>query len=247
MRRVISELENVRVRAAGIRIFYLIPQDIEEYLKMVDKPSKILKRIIEEWIKLMSIYTPFIAEELWHAIGKGTLVVRERWLSEDELRKMTHEDVLLKVEYVRRLIQDVKEVLRVIGKGKGIVVYVVPKESYTHLLKVAEIINAGGKIGDVMRYVAKEMSVKGKEVPRVGKMLLELAVSMDPEVMNMLKKAGGIDEAEAINELRHYVERETGVKIVGIYRADDPKVPDMGGKKRQALPWKPGIYVTGAE
>ncbi len=247
VRRAISELENVRVRAAGVRIFYLIPQDIEEYLRMVNKPSKTLKRIIEEWIKLMSIYTPFIAEELWHAIGKDTLVVRERWLSEDELRKMMHEDALLKVEYVRRLIRDVKEVLKVVGKGEGIVVYAVPKESYTHLFRVAEIISSGGKIGDVMRYVAKEMGVRGKEVPRIGKTLLELAVSMDPEVMNMLKKVGGIDEVGAINELRHYVERETGVKVVGIYRADDPEAPDMGGKKRQALPWKPGIYVTGAE
>ncbi len=244
---VIDYLGNVRVRAAGIEIFYMIPQDIEDYLRMIDhKPSLILRRIIEEWLKLISIYTPFLAEELWHQIGKESLIVKEKWISKQVIKSMIYKDALLKVEFVRSLIRDLNDILKVLRRGREAVIYVAPRSYYSILLKVADIVSRGGKLSDVIKYLTSELrGIKGKELVRTAKSLLDLVSSMDPRILNLIKEVGGVDEAEAILDLKGFIERETGLTVSNIYVSTDSKAPDLGGKKRAALPWRPGIYIKG--
>ena len=240
-----EELENVRVRGAGVRIFYLIPQEISEYLRMVGggRPSRALRPLMMEWLKLLAAYAPFFGEELWHRVGNESLVVTERLMSREDLLKLIDKEALLKVEFVRRLVEDIKELLGVVGPKKRAVIYVAPRSSYAHLLRVSEVLSKGEGVGEVFKLVASAPEFRGMNVRRVGKALMDLASAMDDTLLKYLREVGGIDELSAIEEMREFIERETGVKLEAVYRADDVSAPNLGGKKGAALPWRPGIYL----
>ncbi len=242
---VMDELEDVRVRGAGVRIFYLIPQDLSEYLRIIgdNRPSKLLRPLLMEWLKLISMYTPFFAEEIWHCVGNKSLVVAERLKSRDELLSHVDKEALLKVEFVRRLVKDIKELLRVVGPKRHAVIYVAPRASYAYLLRVSDVLSKGGDVREVFRIVASAPEFKGGNVRRVARALVDLASAIDNTLLKYLKDIEGIDEFGTIEEMREYIEREVGIKLKAIYRADDANAPDLGGKKRAALPWRPGVYL----
>ena len=81
-----------------------------------------------------------------------------------------------------------------------------------------------------------------KHAARRAKMLYDIASKLSPEFREMLKKMM-LDEENLIKENLESLKRLTGLGEIRVYRADDPEAPDMGGKKRQALPFKPAIYM----
>ncbi|MCD6428063.1 MAG: leucine--tRNA ligase, partial [Desulfurococcales archaeon] len=236
-----SELDRVRVRAAGIRIFYLMFQDLKKYLSMVEKPSKVVRQYIETWIKMMAPYTPFFAEELWHAIGKKTLVVTEKWPEPEELKR--HYDSELMVEYVEKLVEDMKELTKLV-RGDRAVIYVAPREMYKLLFIAYDKIRSGAGIGEVIRALIKELpDIPKKDIPKLAKLLQDTISQLKPELIDVLRKINGIDELATMKLFRKYVEAKTGIKIVRVYESTDPSAPDYGGRKKSAIPWRPAIYI----
>ena len=239
-----EELNAVKVRSAGVRLYYLIPQEIDKYLDMVEMPSRAVKVIVDPWLKVLSAYTPYFAEEIWHSLGHNSLIVGERWETLDELKRMMNYKAEITVEYVTRLINDLRRVAQVI-RGDKAVIYVRPREDFKHVVRAKKIVEGGGKIGDLIRYVISDMpTVPRGRAPKVAKALLDLASSLDKHVVEALEELNGLDEAEAIGKLKEYVERKTGVKIINVYLSTDKESPDLGGRKEQALPWRPSIYIV---
>ncbi len=242
---IINELNNVRIRAAGIRIFYLMYQDLRKYLSLVNKPSKIVDEYIKLWLIMMSWFTPFIAEELWHVIGNEGLVVMEKIPPLSDLKKYFKPDVELKMMFIDNLIDDIKELVRVVG-GKEVIIYVVPRNQYEYLAKVHDIVMRGGKFSDVLRNLGKEMGrlgFKGKEVVRNLQVLYELVMKLPKHFLEYLVRIKGLDEYEVINQFKEYIEKSCSIKIKAVYVSNDPNAPDLGGRKKYALPWRPSIYI----
>ena len=242
---VINELNNVRIRAAGIRIFYLMYQDLRKYLLLVNKPSRIVDEYIKLWLIMMSWFTPFIAEELWHVIGNEGLVVMEKIPPLSDLKKYFKPDVELKMMFIDNLIDDIKELVRVVG-GKEVIIYVAPRNQYEYLAKVHDIVMRGGKFSDVLRNLGKEMGrlgFKGKEVVRNLQVLYELVMKLPKHYVEYLVRIKGLDEYEVINQFKEYIEKSCSIKIKAVYMSNDPNAPDLGGRKKYALPWRPSIYI----
>ncbi|MCD6323814.1 MAG: class I tRNA ligase family protein, partial [Desulfurococcales archaeon] len=242
--RAYSELSDVRIRAAGVRIFYLIPKVLEEYLSMVAKPSKVVDDLLDMWVKAISAFTPFLAEEIWHEyLRKDTLVVKELWPSEEDLKSLVDDEAEAYIAYAKKVVEDLKSISKVVG-GKEAVIYVSPREDQKHLLKIREVVDGGGKLGDVIKYVTKVWGrASGKKAVRVAKALVDMVSAIDPDVIESLRRLGGVDEISALNTLKTYIEAKAGVRIVEVFRADDPEAPDHGGRKEEALPWRPSIYL----
>jgi len=246
---VINELNSVRIRAAGIRVFYLMYQDLKKYLSMVSKPSKVVDEYIKLWLIMMSWFTPFIAEELWHVIGNESLIVTEKIPPLNYLKKYFKPDVELKIMFIDSLIEDLRELVRVVG-GDEVVIYVAPRSYYEYLTKVYDIVIKGGKFSNVLRLLSKEMGklgFKGKEVVRNLQVLYELVMKLPKQYMEYLVRIGGLDEYEVINQFKEYIERSCNIKIKAIYMSNDPEAPDLGGRKKYALPWRPSIYIIGGK
>lgn len=237
-----EDLYRVRVRAACLKIFYNIHQDILKYLKMVEKPSKVLRDLLVMWLKTMHLVTPFITEELWHEIGMSGLLAAERLPSKEELEKMIDESLELSYLFLERFIDDLKNLSRVV-RGNEAVVYVSAERDYRHLIQCIQVLRGGGRIGDVIKYLMSSGFADQKQAPKVAKTLVDLVMSLPPELLEAIINVGSVDEHEILVKFKKFVEEETGIKIREIYKASDAEAPDYGDKKKSALPFRPSIVL----
>ena len=240
--RVYEDLDNVRIRSAGVRVFYVMHQDLKKYLALVKRPSKVVRRYIDVWLKLISIFTPFIAEEIWHRLGNESLIASELLPEVEELKEFIDYEVELALDYVDKVVSDVRSIMRVI-KGKEAVIYVAPEYMYEHLVDVLKVIKAGGRLPEVIEYmVKKNLGLSKGEVVKYAKRLFEVATSLNSDVVDKLLRAGRVNELNVLSRFKSYIELQTGIKIVNVYRSDE-EVPDYGKRKGQALPWRPSIFI----
>ncbi|RLE89964.1 MAG: leucine--tRNA ligase, partial [Thermoprotei archaeon] len=122
--QVTNALEELRVREAATTVLYAMEQDLKWYLENVEKPSaKILKYFFDIWARLLSPFAPFIAEEIWNILGNKGFVSIASWPKVES--KYIDRETELKEEYFRKLIADIKEILKVtkVKKPKKIVIY----------------------------------------------------------------------------------------------------------------------------
>ncbi len=244
IKEVTQDLNNVMLRSAAVRVFYLMYQDLINYVSLSEgSPSNVVVEYVESWIKMMAPYVPHIAEELWHRIGKNTLVVNEGWPHYKE--EYVDSEAELSIEFVETIMDDIREISKFVKEGKALYLYVFSKAGYYDLIKVLNHVAEGKSLNDIIRTFSGGLSHKelGEKVKNFRK-LYELALSLRPEVRDLIISSGGIDELYVVNTLANYIKSSLGVKELYVYYADDVHAPDFSGKKRLALPFKPGIYMS---
>jgi len=237
--KITKLLESIRIREAAIETFYNMKSDIEKYLSMVDKPCKIIKDIVENWVKLITPFTPHIAEELWHKLGKTTLVVNEKWPSAIG-RDFTSE---LAIKYVDIVIDDIREITKVLKKvPQRIVLYVTPTFAYSILRKLI----VEGIRRDSMRRIIETLVAQGlnKKVAAIqAKKIITLSQQLSDELKELIRHVEEFDEYTVLKTFSNYIVKSVKANRIEIMGSYDEEAPDLGGKKRAALPLKPGIYI----
>ncbi len=59
----------------------------------------------------------------------------------------------------------------------------------------------------------------------------------------MILEGALVDETTAIRSSIEALREATGAPVIEVYEARDSGAPDYRGKKKEALPLRPGIYV----
>ncbi|HDJ94882.1 MAG TPA: leucine--tRNA ligase, partial [Acidilobales archaeon] len=159
--QVTNALEELRVREAATIVLYAMEQDLKWYLENVEKPSvKILKYFFNTWARLLSPFAPFIAEEIWNILGNRGFVSIASWPKAES--KYIDRETELKEEYFRKLIADIKEILKVtkVKKPKKIVIYT----TAAWKRKIGEIVDANmdGSDVEVFRKTIKQVMSMGE-------------------------------------------------------------------------------------
>ncbi|MEZ0319555.1 MAG: leucine--tRNA ligase [Pyrobaculum sp.] len=220
LQRAREAYEKVRIRQAAVEVLYNAKALFDQYLSMVEAPSKRALEAAKAWVVAMEPIVPHLAEELWQVLGGGGFAAEAEWP-----RLEVDYAALLAKRYVDMLVEDIKNI-PAYGPGvKKVVVYVSPN---FHWLKAA----AGG-----VRSV-----IEAGAPPQVAKKVTDLYGRLGDEIRKLVSQVDRFDEIKALASYRKSLEKLVGA-TVEFYNAEDESAPDLGGKKKAALPLKPGIYL----
>jgi leucyl-tRNA synthetase len=241
-------LDAFETRKAVQHAFFLLMQDLRWYMKraqLAESRSYVLKRVLDVWVRLLAPFAPHACEELWHRMGKDGFISTANWPEVDE--KLVDKPAEFTEDYLSHVVEDVNEVLRVIGieKPAKIHFYTAQDWKWQAYRMALERVRAGKvEIGELIKAVMKEPELK----PHAADLAKFLARAVR-EIRGMADErlailaATEIDELQVLHEAAEFIRRQFGATTVEVFKADDPKRYDPKDRARLALPMKPAIFV----
>ncbi len=163
-----ESLEKLVTREASQAILYSINSDIKWYLrKNGNKISKTAKKIINEWVKMVSLFMPHVCEELWSKLGNKGFVSTSEWPKVD--KKKIDKKAEQAEEAIKKAVDDIRHVQKLVkGKPKKCYIYVIPpelkiyKESETFFTKELQLKTQVFALNDTKKYDPQNKSKKAK-------------------------------------------------------------------------------------
>jgi leucyl-tRNA synthetase len=238
VKAVTEALEQLKNRTALEIALFEIWNDVRWYLRRTQAPCKeALLEVARTWVRLLAPFAPFMCEELWSLLGGGGFVSKAPWPSFDEA----------KVDYfaeaseslVQQVMDDLREVLRATGMAPSTAhIYVASKWKWDVYLRALEASSPREAI-KVAHQVAKELRAKDPKI--VQKIAVE-ASSVGGDRREVRLKAGRLDEYEVLTSAKDFLERELKFEVK-IWREEEEKVYDPRGRRFNAIPYKPALYL----
>jgi len=232
---VARDLDSIRLRSAAVRAFHGVANVLERYLANVDTPCREVVEAVRDWIKVLSPFTPFIAEELWHRMGGEGFVVVSEW---PKPRALDY-GAMLAMRLAESVIEDVRNIARATKRERveKVIIYAYPSSVYEAL----RLAMRGGSVKEVGNKLL-EAGVPRERAYTLAQRVIKLVREISEDLRKLVERAS-IDEVEALRSLSSYISKSLGGAEVTVLNALDPSAPDYKGKKGVALPLKPGIYV----
>ncbi len=121
VKKITGHLEKTENRSA-LTHFHQMINDLQWYLKRNEEKNKSsINYALETITKFLSLYSPFISEEIWSRMGKSNLICLEKWPEFDE-RKIDTE-ILKQEEIFRKICEDIKQVVKLSKRNKDLYLY----------------------------------------------------------------------------------------------------------------------------
>ncbi|UCH71405.1 MAG: class I tRNA ligase family protein, partial [Thermoplasmatales archaeon] len=241
IQKIFDAFENFDLRVASNEIFFECQKDIQWYLKRGGGDKKTLDEFTINWIKLMTPFTPHLAEELWNK-EKSDFVSNESY-PEFNPKEISEKDEVGE-RILSELVDDTNEILKVTKiKPKKICIYLAPTWKKELFRRALELI-AENKldVGTIMKEAMSDPNkkVNAKKISQfAGKLPGEIKKLSENEKRRYLVKIKGKDYL--INAKDH-LEKTFSCKVE-IYDADDKDIYDPADKSRHAVPLRPAIYI----
>jgi leucyl-tRNA synthetase len=216
-------------------------KDIQWYIKRGGGNKHIIGEIITTMIKLMTPFTPHLAEELWH-MNHSSLVSTDDYPSFDDSKYSESEEVN---EYlIQQLINDSQEILNVTGiSPKKICFYIAPQWKHDLYKKGIRLYNNKEfNIGLLMKDAMANPDLRAllKVISReAAKLAGEIKKFNDTDRNRYLSD---IDEYTFLTSEKAYLEKNFSCPIE-VYMADNEKKYDPLRKAQFAEPLRPAIFI----
>lgn len=235
-----ENIENMKFKSAVQTGFLDMQRKLKWYLRRTkNNPNKkLINNFIEVQAKLISPFTPHIAEEIWESIGKNEsgkdFVSAQRWPVAD--KKSVDSKLELLEDLVNQTIEDIRSIIKLIGKRpRKIYIYVAP--IWKH--EVYRTIMSGAKD----KKLAISEIMKNPEVRKKGKEAAHFSGELLNAVGDLKEVPSQADEYKALNEAISFMVKEVGVEELFVLKEEDSKKYDPQNKARNAKPMKPAIFV----
>jgi leucyl-tRNA synthetase len=163
-------LEEMKIRRASATIFLDVWNDVRYYLHRGRHPRKqTLVDVFNAWVRLMSPFTPFMAEDLNHELGGKGLVSQADWPSLKDFP--LDEEAELGEAVLTKVIADARNVLKVVkGPRSKLNVYVCSDSARSYFMELAVAKEKKENIGQVV----KKFASLNIQPARVFKLTFEL-------------------------------------------------------------------------
>jgi len=118
IRKIEMDIEILQYNFAVIKL--------RKLFEFLEGEGKMSRKDLESFVKLLSPFCPHVAEELWEKIGGKGFVSLAEWSEVDE--KKIDEKFEKGEEIVEKTILDISNILRILGNGERVYLYVIPSE-----------------------------------------------------------------------------------------------------------------------
>ncbi|MGC9144807.1 MAG: leucine--tRNA ligase [Nitrososphaeria archaeon] len=207
-----ENMEKMSVKLSVTEAFFIMDNAYKDYKKYVNSNINytILKDFIKYWAIILAPFAPFTAEEMYQKVGEKDSVFLESWPSGIQYEEV--KDV--EIELVNRLVEDIKEVFKIVKKK--------PTQITVFVLSQSDSINF----------------VDGKAGKDVLNKFMKIKVSMPDLLKNYI---GKIEEKEVYEKHLDYIARQVGVPI-NIKTVSEAS-NEEAQRAKNALPFKPAFML----
>jgi leucyl-tRNA synthetase len=223
-------MENFETRKALHVAFFEAMKDIERYLERGGK-GKVLKQIVRTWLVLLSPFLPHVCEELWSKMEKG-FVCQQRW--PEPRKELIDQTAEAMEEYLELVLQDVKEILQVLGRKPKLICLYVASSWKREILKGAI---EGLGFEELLQIAEKRVSK-----PEAAAFVKKIQKEIKQMNLDIVRASFQIAEEEYLKQNLDYLQRKLGAEV-RVYSEEDPEKYDPAGRSSKATPLKPAIYL----
>jgi len=227
-------MEAMRIRKASATIFLDTWNDIRYYIHRTKNPRKeTLADVFNAWVRMMSPFTPFMAEELNHELGGKGLVCQADWPSIRDFP--VDEEAELAEAVMNKVIEDARNVLRVVkGPRTKLNVYVSSDMAKSYFFELVTAKKRNENVGQAV----KKFSALKIQPDRVFKLMFEIGEDM----LGKLLSHREFDEYGTLSEASEFMTNELGIRVA-VQKAGGKDIHDPANKAKDALPTKPAFYL----
>lgn len=240
IRETNTALNSIQTRNAIQNSFFLLYNDVRWYQRRGGKV--LLYTVLDNWVRLMSPFTPHLCEEVWEAMGHEDSISFAPY-------PLYNEDLLdagaeLAEELVKGTLNDVEEIIRVTKMTpQKVYLYTSPTWKNEAVKRACELhaedsLEVGTLIKSLM--ANPEMKRFGKEIPKFVQKIIPEFKGGGAERYGAVASSG-LDEQALLKEAATFLEKEIGCPVE-IFSADSPEY-DPEKKSRFAEPLRPAIYI----
>ena len=154
IKKITGHLEKTENRSA-LTYFHQMINDLQWYLKRNEEINKsVINYTLETMAKFLSIYSPFISEDIWSKMGKSTLVCLEKWPEFDE--KKIDAEVIKQEEIFKKICEDIKQVVKLSKRNKNLYLYVSTEKELLSLQQSTSFLKKELGFENVKAFLAKD-------------------------------------------------------------------------------------------
>lgn len=230
------------LRVAANEIYFELSRDIQWYLKRQGSNTKIIKTVLDQWIGLMTPFTPHLAEELWHHFGHEGFVSTDEYPQVDESLISEKDEV---GEYLlSKVVEDINEIIKVTKmQPETVYVYTAPNWKQKVLHNALDLYDQQQlSMGVLMKQMMQEPSLQkhSKSLSKyAGSLVGEIKKLSDTDRARYQVK---LDEQHYLQNALEFLREQVNASVVVISAEDDDRF-DPENKARFAVPLRPAIYL----
>ena len=227
-------LEVMKVRRASATIFLDTWNDIRYYIHRTNRPRKqTLADAFGAWVRMMSPFTPFMAEDLNHELGGKGLVSEADWPSPKDYP--LDEEAELAESVLSKVIDDARNILKIVkGPRNKLNIYVGSDAAKRYFFELAVARRKNENVGQVV----KKYASLGIHPDRVFKLTYEIG----DDALAKLLAHEDFDEYESLSDSAGFISKELGISVE-VQKAGERTIRDPANKAKDALPTKPAFYL----
>ncbi|MGA2198943.1 MAG: leucine--tRNA ligase, partial [Nitrososphaerales archaeon] len=229
---VTSSVETMKIRKALSVALLDVWNDIRWYLRREERPRRqTLELVSETWVRLLSPFIPFAAEELNQRLGGKGLISMADWPSTIEFPEDAAAETAEML--VNSVLEDARNLLKIIKESKkSLTLYVSSDDAREYFLELYRTRKADGDRGSVIKKHART----GIKPERVIKLQYELG----EELVERLAILQGLDEFGILSRASGFISSELGLEV-RVFKAGEKDIYDPAKKANGALPFKPAF------
>ncbi|MBW3012596.1 leucine--tRNA ligase [Candidatus Woesearchaeota archaeon] len=233
LKNITEKMEEFDFKLSTDEIYFNMYKDLMLYKNRGGNNKKIISSILNKWTRIMGVFTPFIAEEMWEKLGNKDLAAEQEWPKVEKAK--IDKAIEAAEEMFMQTRDDINHVLKLakIEKPKEIKLYIAPNWKYELVTKLEPIIEKTKNQGQIIQEIMKDAELKkhGKDVAAIVQRIIKSG--------KVPVKAEQKTELDLLNDAKSNLETEFKCKVT-IIKAEESKEP----KAQQAMPGKPAILAA---